>query len=127
MNVTSMQKGGFRRKGCPVVVFLLLSIYIHLSILLYISSLYTVSLGRAMCELSAYVAFDKATKGQIDIKHEMDFPNSIFAREGAFHRSTIFNSDIERSVFPISGFICLSVCRFVEGDVCRKKSFFGGV
>ena len=60
-----------------------------------------------MCKISAYVAFDKATNGQTDIKHEREetlswmsllkiaveklppsqrstFPNSIFAREDAF-------------------------------------------
>ena len=28
-------------------------------------------LDKAMCEFSAYVAFDKATNAQTDIKHEM--------------------------------------------------------
>ena len=86
-------------------------------------------IDKTMCKLSAYVAFDKATNGQTDIKHKLgktlgslsllkivcdrsfslsSFPNSIFEREGAFHlRSstvtlTILNSDIELSVFPIS-------------------------
>ena len=35
--------------------------------------------------------------------------------EGGSFSPTIFNSDIELSVFPISCFI--SVCRFVEGNV----------
>ena len=41
--------------------------------------------------------------------------------EGGSFSPTIFNSDIELSVFPISVFdICLSVCRFVEGNICLK-------
>ena len=50
------------------------------------------------------------------------FPNSIFAREGAFHVRSSTVTCIELSVFPISCFIiiCLSVCRFVEGNIWRK-------
>ena len=38
--------------------------------------------------------------------------------EGGSFSPTIFNSDIELSVFPISCFI--SVCCFVEGNICQK-------
>ena len=52
-----------------------------------------------------------STKRQTDIKH------SIFAREIYSFSPTIY-SDLELSVFPILCFI--SVCRFVEGNVCPK-------
>ena len=45
------------------------------------------------------------------------FPNSIFARVGAFS-PTIFKSDIDISVYHIS--CSISVRRFVEGKICRK-------
>ena len=69
----------------------------------------------------SYVAFNKATNGQTDTKHEkerklqvwsLDFKNSIFAREGAFqlNSSTVH---IQLSLFLLFVFyICLSVCRF---------------
>ena len=40
--------------------------------------------------------------------------------EGGSFSTVIFNSDIQLSVFPISCLICLSVCHFVKGNVCRK-------
>ena len=40
-------------------------------------------------------------------KSNWSFPNSIFAREGS----------------SFSCFICLSVCRFVKGNVCRKYAY----
>ena len=71
-----------------------------------------------MREFSANVAFDKATNGQTDIEHKngetlspMSLLNSIYAEGGSFS-PTIFNSDIELSVFPISCF--MSVCPFVD-------------
>ena len=79
-----------------------------------------------MWEFSAYVAFDKATNGQTDIKHEMGKPFSSMSlwkivgeakiEFGKQIKKTsllkeIFVFDIELSVSPISCFI--SVCLFV--------------
>ena len=54
-----------------------------------------------MCELSTYVAFNKATNGQTDnyIKHNRFFSTLDLSEGGSF---VIFNSDIQLSVFPFS-------------------------
>ena len=46
--------------------------------------------------------------------------------EGGSFSTAIFNSDIQLSVYSISCFtyICLSVCPFCKGDVCRKFALF---
>ena len=69
-----------------------------------------------MFEFSAYVAFNKATHGQTDIKHEKISKLDLY--EGGSFSTAIFNSDIQLCFFPFSRFI--SVCRFVKGN-CMPK------
>ena len=74
-----------------------------------------------MCELSAYVAFNNATTGQTDVKHEKgetlslnvtveDIPSKFDLCEGGSFSTSIFKSDIQLSVYSFSSFI--SVCPF---------------
>ena len=70
-----------------------------------------------MCKFSAYIAFNKATNGQTDIKHKMGkhlaechcwlkiTDEKLPPLQKSSLETGIFNSDIQLSVFPISCFI----------------------
>ena len=65
-----------------------------------------------MCEFSKFVAFNKATNGQTDVKHKKeDIFQTYLCERGSF-ATVIFNSDIQLSFFvSFSRFI--SFCPFV--------------
>ena len=91
-------------------------------------------LDKTMLKFSAYIPFDKATNGQTNIKHEMGKTLSSMSLltivDEKLHRRRereLFTYNLQQwhwltelNVFPISCFI--SVCRFVEGNACRKSA-----
>ena len=68
-----------------------------------------------MCELSAYVAFNKATNGQTETQTR--------SLRGSFS-TAIFNSDIQLCLLLFSFDVCSSVCRFTQALIrCLCRTF----
>ena len=128
MNVTSMQKGGFRRKGCPVVlgvVFVHLHPFVH--IVVYIISVYSFT-GKNNVRIFGIRCLRQSDKRTNRYKTRNGFSKLDLCQGGSFSQVCDLQQWHWAKCFPHFGFymfVRLSLCR--RRRMPKKITFWGGL